>query len=51
MYYLNQGLPAAGTVSERSSYYTLSITAGGKSTMVTFTLEVSELKTLIITVK
>ena len=51
MQYQNQGLPAAGTVNQRSSYYTLSVTAGGKSTTITFTLGVAEFKTLVVTVK
>ena len=51
MQYQNQGLPSAGTVNQRSSYYTLSVTAGGKSTTVTFTLDVAEFKTLVVTVK
>ena len=51
MQYQNQGLPAAGTVNQRSSYYTLSVTAGGKSTTITFTLDVAEFKTLVVTVK
>jgi HYDIN/CFA65/VesB-like, Ig-like domain len=51
MQYQNQPLPAAGTVNQRSSYYTLSVTAGGKSTTVTFTLDVAEFKTLVVTVK
>ncbi|MCU1536002.1 MAG: choice-of-anchor domain, partial [Humibacillus sp.] len=46
-----QGLPTAGTVNQRSSYYTLAITAGGKSTTTTFTLGVSEFKVLVITIK
>lgn len=49
--YENQALPAAGTVNQRSSYYTLSVTAGGKSTTLTFTLDVAEFKTLVVTVK
>jgi hypothetical protein len=51
MQYQNQPLPAAGTVNQRSSYYTLSVTAGGKSTTVTFTLDVAEFKTLVVTIK
>jgi len=46
-----QGLPTAGTPNQRSSYYTLSISVGGKSTTTTFTLGVSEFKTMTITVK
>lgn len=49
--YENQSLPAAGTVNQRASYYTLSVTAGGKSTTVTFTLGVTEFKTLVVTIK
>ncbi|MGE5090356.1 MAG: choice-of-anchor D domain-containing protein [Candidatus Levyibacteriota bacterium] len=51
MQYQNQPLPATGTVNQRSSYYTLAVTAGGKSTTVTFTLDVAEFKTLVVTVK
>lgn len=51
MQYQNQPLPATGTVNQRSSYYTLSVTAGGKSTTVTFTLDVADFKTLVVTVK
>ncbi|MDQ1697391.1 MAG: hypothetical protein QOJ03_2744 [Frankiaceae bacterium] len=51
MQYQNQTLPVAQTVNQRASYYTLSITAGGKSTTVTFTLGVSEFKTMLITIK
>jgi len=51
MQYENQGLPAAGTANQRSSYYTLAVTAGGKSTTVTFTLDVAEFKTITVTIK
>jgi hypothetical protein len=51
MQYENQGLPAAGTGNQRSSYYTLAVTAGGKSTTVTFTLDVAEFKTITVTIK
>jgi hypothetical protein len=51
MQYQNQALPAAGTPNQRASYYTLSISAGGKSTTVTFTLGVSEFKTMTVVVK
>jgi hypothetical protein len=51
MQFDQQGLPTAGTVNQRSSYYTLAITAGGKSTTTTFTLGVSEFKVLVITIK
>jgi hypothetical protein len=49
--YENQSLPAAGTVNQRSSYYTLAVTAGGKSTTTTFTLDVAEFKTIVVTIK
>lgn len=49
--YENQSLPATDTVNQRASYYTLSVTAGGKSTTITFTLGVSEFKTLTVTIK
>jgi hypothetical protein len=49
--YENQSLPATDTVNQRSSYYTLSVTAGGKSTTITFTLGVTEFKTLTVTIK
>jgi hypothetical protein len=49
--YENQGLPATDTANQRSSYYTLAVTAGGKSTTITFSLGVSEFKTLVVTVK
>jgi hypothetical protein len=53
MQYQNQSLPAAsGTNSSgKSSYYSLSISAGGKSSSLTFTLGASEFKTLVVTVK
>jgi hypothetical protein len=51
MQYQNQSLPATDTVNQRSSYYTLAVTAGGKATTITFTLGVSEFKTLVVTVK
>jgi len=49
--YENQALPSAGTANQRSSYYTLAVTAGGKSTTVTFTLDVAEFKTIVVTIK
>lgn len=49
--YENQSLPATDTTNQRSSYYTLSLSAGGKSTTVTFTLGVAEFKTMVVTVK
>jgi hypothetical protein len=49
--YENQALPATDTLNQRASYYTLSVTAGGKSTTVTFTLGVSEFKTITVTIK
>lgn len=49
--YENQSLPTAGTVNERSSYYTLAVTAGGKSTTTTFTLDVAEFKIIVLTIK
>jgi hypothetical protein len=53
MQYQNQSLPAApGTNGNgKSSYYSLSISAGGKSSSLTFTLGASEFKTLVVTVK
>jgi hypothetical protein len=51
MQYQNQLLPATDTLNQRASYYTLSVTAGGKSTTVTFPLGVSEFKTMIVTIK
>ena len=51
MQYQNQSLPATDTTNQRSSYYNLDVTAGGKSTSITFTLGVSEFKTLVVTVK
>lgn len=51
MQYENQSLPATNTLNQRSSYYTLSVTAGGKSTTVTFVLGVTEFKTLVVTIK
>jgi len=51
MQYENQALPATDTANQRSSYYTLSVTAGGKSTTITFTLGVAEFKVLVVTVK
>jgi hypothetical protein len=50
-HYENQSLPATDTVNQQSSYYNLDVTAGGKATSITFTLGVSEFKTLIVTVK
>jgi len=49
--YENQSLPSAGTPNQRSSYYTLAISVGGKSTTVTFTLGESEFKELTVVVK
>jgi hypothetical protein len=49
--YENQSLPATDTVNQQSSYYNLDVTAGGKATSITFTLGVSEFKTLVVTVK
>jgi len=49
--YENQSLPATDTLNQRSSYYTLAVTAGGKSTTITFTLGVAEFKTLVVTIK
>lgn len=48
--YENQSLPATDTVNQRSSYYTLSVTVGGKATTITFSLGVAEFKTLTMTV-
>ena len=49
--YENQSLPTAGTANQRGSYYTLAVTAGGKSTTITFTLDVAEFKTIVLTIK
>jgi len=49
--YENQSLPATDTLNQRSSYYVLSVTAGGKSTTITFTLGVDEFKTIVVTIK
>jgi hypothetical protein len=49
--YENQSLPATDTLNQRASYYTLSVTAGGKSTTVTFVLGVSDFKTITVTIK
>ncbi|MBO0868937.1 MAG: choice-of-anchor D domain-containing protein [Micromonosporaceae bacterium] len=49
--YENQDLPATDTVNQQGSYYTLDVTAGGKSTTVTFTLGTAEFQTLVLTVK
>jgi hypothetical protein len=49
--YENQSLPATDTLNQRSSYYTLAVTAGGKSTTITFTLGVAQFKTIIVTIK
>jgi hypothetical protein len=49
--YENQSLPATDTANQRSSYYDLSVTAGGKATTVTFTLGVAEFKTIMVTIK
>jgi hypothetical protein len=49
--YENQSLPATDTLNQRASYYTLSVTAGGKSTTVTFVLGVAEFKTIMVTIK
>src|SRR5262249_2214725 len=51
MHYQNQALPATDTLNQRSSYYNLDVTTGGKSTSITFTLGVAEFKTLVVTVK
>lgn len=50
-HYENQTLPSTDTLNQRSSYYTLSATAGGKSSTITFTLGASEFKTIVMTVK
>jgi len=50
-HYENQALPATDTLNQRSSYYTLAITAGGKSTTITFTLGVAQFKTIVVTIK
>ena len=50
-HYENQALPATDTLNQRSSYYVLAVTAGGKSTTITFTLGVAQFKTIIVTIK
>jgi hypothetical protein len=49
--YENQDLPAADTTGQRGSYYVLSVSVGGKSTTVTFTLAPTQFDTLVVTVK
>jgi hypothetical protein len=50
-HYENQALPATGIANPKSAYYSLNVSAGGKKTSVTFTLDVAEFKTLVVTVK
>jgi hypothetical protein len=49
--YENQNLPATDSLNQRGSYYVLDVSAGGKSTSLTFTLGTAEFKTLVVTVK
>jgi HYDIN/CFA65/VesB family protein len=50
--YENQSLPAApGGSNNHASYYTLSISVGGKSSTMDFTLQPAEFKELVVTVK
>jgi hypothetical protein len=49
--YENQNLPATDSLNQRGSFYSLSVSAGGKSTSLTFTLAPTEFKTLVVTVK
>jgi hypothetical protein len=50
--YENQSLPAApGGTGSHASYYTLSVSVGGKSATRNFTLQVNEFKELVIAVK
>jgi hypothetical protein len=52
MQYQNQSLPAAqGSVGGKASNYSLSVSVGGKSSSLTFTLGTTEFKTLVVTVK
>lgn len=52
MQYQNESLPAApGTNGGKSSYYTLTVSAGGKSSSMRFTLGATQFKTLVVTVK
>jgi hypothetical protein len=50
--YENQTLPAApGGSGNHASYYTLSVSVGGKSSTTQFTLQPAEFKELVVTVK
>jgi hypothetical protein len=49
--YENQSLPSTGTTTQRSSYYSLAVSVGGKSATMTFTLTPTEFKTIVMTVK
>jgi hypothetical protein len=49
--YENQNLPATDTTNQRGSYYILSVSAGGKSTSLNFTLAPTQFATLVVTVK
>jgi hypothetical protein len=48
--YENQGLSAADTINQKSSYYVLKLVQGNKSTTITFTLGVNEFKTIVLRV-
>ncbi len=49
--YENQSLPSTGTVVPKGSYYTLTVSVGGKNATLTFTLGPTEFKTIVMTVK
>lgn len=49
--YENQNLPATDTTNQRGSYYELSVSAGGKSTSLNFTLAPTQFAELVVTVK
>jgi hypothetical protein len=51
-HYENQDLPAApGGSGNHASYYTLAVSVGGKSSSLQFTLQPTEFKELVVTVK
>lgn len=49
--YENQNLPATDTTNQRGSYYELSVSAGGRSTSLNFTLAPTQFAELVVTVK
>lgn len=49
--YENQNLPATDTTDQRGSCYELSVSAGGKSTSLRFTLAPTQFAELVVTVK